>query len=63
MTGAAMVEIPEAAMAAADPALGDVHAKLTLLEYGDSARAFSNSAGVRCSKLLSNLPSLGLMLW
>ena len=35
MSGAAMVEIPEAALAAADHVLGDAHAKLTLLEYGD----------------------------
>lgn len=35
MNDAAMVEIPEAALAAADHVLGDAHAKLTLLEYGD----------------------------
>lgn len=35
MSGAAMVEVPEAALAAADHVLGDVHAKLTLVEYGD----------------------------
>ena len=35
MSGAAMVEIPEAALAAADHVMGDAHAKLTLLEYGD----------------------------
>lgn len=28
-------EVPEAALAAADPVLGDAHAKLTLVEYGD----------------------------
>jgi protein-disulfide isomerase len=35
MSGAARVEIPEAALAAADHVLGNEHAKLTLLEYGD----------------------------
>jgi protein-disulfide isomerase len=35
MSAAAMVESPEAALAAADHMLGDSHAKLTLLEYGD----------------------------
>ncbi len=35
MSGAAMDEMPEAALAAADHVLGDRHAKLTLLEYGD----------------------------
>jgi protein-disulfide isomerase len=35
MNDAAMVEIPEAALAAADHALGDENAKLVLLEYGD----------------------------
>ena len=35
MNDAAKVEIPEAALAAADHVLGDAHAKLTLLEYGD----------------------------
>ncbi len=35
MSAAARVEIPEAALAAADHVLGDAHAKLTLLEYGD----------------------------
>ncbi len=29
------IDIPEAALAAADHVLGDAHAKLTLLEYGD----------------------------
>jgi protein-disulfide isomerase len=35
MNSAAIVEVPETALAAADHVLGDVHAKLTLLEYGD----------------------------
>jgi protein-disulfide isomerase len=35
MNATAMLEIPEAALAAADHVLGDAHAKLTLLEYGD----------------------------
>jgi len=35
MSAAAMVDIPEAALAAADHVMGDAHAKLTLLEYGD----------------------------
>lgn len=35
MRDAAIVEIPEAALAAADHVMGDAHAKLTLLEYGD----------------------------
>ncbi len=35
MSGAAMVESPEAALAADDHVLGDAHAKLTLVEYGD----------------------------
>ena len=35
MSGAAMVEMPEAALAAADHVLGEMHAKLSLLEYGD----------------------------
>jgi protein-disulfide isomerase len=35
VSGAARVESPEAALAAADHVLGDAHAKLTLLEYGD----------------------------
>jgi protein-disulfide isomerase len=35
MSAAAMVESPEAALSAADHMLGDAHAKLTLLEYGD----------------------------
>jgi hypothetical protein len=35
MNGAATVETREAALAAADHVLGDVHAKLTLLEYGN----------------------------
>ena len=35
MSGAATVEVPEAALSAADHVLGDAHAKLTLLEYGD----------------------------
>ena len=35
MSGAARVESPEAALAADDHVLGDAHAKLTLLEYGD----------------------------
>ena len=35
MSRAAMVDIPEAALAAADHVLGDAPAKLTLLEYGD----------------------------
>jgi protein-disulfide isomerase len=35
MSGAAMAERPEAALAAADHVLGDAHGKLTLLEYGD----------------------------
>jgi protein-disulfide isomerase len=35
MNDAAMIEMPEAALAAADHVLGDAHAKLTLLEYGD----------------------------
>lgn len=35
MSGTAMGQIPEAALAAADHVLGGAHAKLTLLEYGD----------------------------
>jgi protein-disulfide isomerase len=35
MNDAARAEIPEAALAAADHVLGDAHAELTLLEYGD----------------------------
>ena len=35
MSSAAIVEVPEAALAAADHVLGDVHGKLMLLEYGD----------------------------
>ena len=35
MSGAAMDEMPGAALAAADHVLGGAHAKLTLLEYGD----------------------------
>ncbi|OYU74646.1 MAG: sodium:proton antiporter, partial [Burkholderiales bacterium PBB5] len=35
MKGAAVVDVPEAALAAADHVLGDPHARLTLLEYGD----------------------------
>jgi protein-disulfide isomerase len=35
VSGAARVESPDAALAAADHVLGDAHAKLTLLEYGD----------------------------
>jgi protein-disulfide isomerase len=35
MNDAAKVDIPEAALAAADHVLNDAHAKLTLLEYGD----------------------------
>lgn len=35
MNQAPISEIPEAALAAADHVLGDAHAKLTLLEYGD----------------------------
>lgn len=35
MSSAAMVEMPEAALAAADHVQGDAHARLTLLEYGD----------------------------
>jgi len=35
MAKTADIEVPEAALAAADHVLGDPHAKLTLLEYGD----------------------------
>ncbi len=35
MSGTAMGQIPEAALAAADHVMGDAHAKVTLLEYGD----------------------------
>lgn len=35
MRDASIVEIPEAALAAADHMMGDANAKLTLLEYGD----------------------------
>jgi protein-disulfide isomerase len=35
MSKTAMVEMPAAALAAADHVMGDAHAKLTLLEYGD----------------------------
>jgi protein-disulfide isomerase len=35
MSDAAMVKLPEASLAAADHVLGNAHAKLTLLEYGD----------------------------
>lgn len=35
MRDASIVEIPEAALAAADHVMGDAHAKITLLEYGD----------------------------
>jgi len=34
MNDAAIIGIPESALAAADHVLGDAHAKLTLLEYG-----------------------------
>jgi protein-disulfide isomerase len=35
MSNAALVQITEAALAAADHVMGDAHARLTLLEYGD----------------------------
>ena len=37
MKAAAIVEAPEAGLAATDHVLGDAHAELTLLEYGDYA--------------------------
>lgn len=53
MSGAAMVEIPEAALAAADHVLGDAHAKLTLLEYGD----YECPACVQAEPLMQHLVS------
>jgi len=51
MSGAAMVEISEAALAAADHVLGDAHAKLTLLEYGD----YECPACIQAERLMQHL--------
>ena len=51
MSGAARVEIPEAALAAADHVMSDAHAKLTLLEYGD----YECTACIQAEPLMQHL--------
>ncbi|MFN7571775.1 MAG: DsbA family protein [Betaproteobacteria bacterium] len=51
MNDAARAEIPEAALAAADHVLGDAHAKLTLLEYGD----YECPASIQAAPLMQHL--------
>jgi protein-disulfide isomerase len=51
MNDAAIAEVPEAALAAADHVLGDARAKLTLLEYGD----YECPACIRAEPLIHNL--------
>lgn len=48
------VEVPEAALAAADHVLGDAHAKLTLLEYGD----YGCPACIQAEPLIQHLFSM-----
>lgn len=46
-----MIEIPDAALAAADHVLGDAHATLTLLEYG----AYECPASIQAEPLMQHL--------
>jgi protein-disulfide isomerase len=51
MSGTAMGQMPEAALVAADHVLGDAHAKLTLLEYGD----YECPASIQAEPLVQHL--------
>jgi protein-disulfide isomerase len=53
MNDVATLEIPEPALAAADHVLGDAHAKLTMLEYGD----YECPACIQAERLVQHLVS------